>query len=166
MADLGIMTLPLCKQEQHGKKVRVQLPEVGLPTFVQPSLVLPTAIALDDAVSKASSKQHVLEEHNVHIGQEAVDLSLTHSVYYPVRQGVVSERPLVMVLDSCGRLPTTTHVNVGVARWTIGITWNRTGTTHSPGKLLHMQAWQPCHLQQGPLSFARQRDGTKLQHCC
>ncbi|KAK9814862.1 hypothetical protein WJX73_000597 [Symbiochloris irregularis] len=63
--------------------------KLGFAGNFQPSLVLPTAIALDDAVSKAASKQHVLEEHNVHIGQEAVDLALTHSVYYPVRQGVV-----------------------------------------------------------------------------
>ena len=51
---------------------------------------MPTAVAIDDAVSRVASKQTSSEEQNFAIGQEALDLALTHSVYYPVRQGVVS----------------------------------------------------------------------------
>ena len=60
-------------------------------TLLQPSFVLPTAVALDDAVSNTSvkGKQVGAEALQFHIGQDAVERVLTHSLYYPIKQGVV-----------------------------------------------------------------------------
>lgn len=56
---------------------------------MQPSLVLPTALALDDSVSKPNAKLGPLEDLHYSIGQEALDKALTHNIHYPVKQGVV-----------------------------------------------------------------------------
>ena len=60
--------------------------------YVQPCLVLPTALAIDDSVSKAGHKHTNLEDLHYFIGQEALDLTLTHTIQYPIRQGVVRQR--------------------------------------------------------------------------
>ena len=66
------------------------MPSEDTYAAVQPSFVLPTAVALDDSVSRGSASQPGLEDLQYFIGQDAVDRTLTHSVYFPVRQGVVS----------------------------------------------------------------------------